>query len=139
MNSSWMQFLHLEGVEDSVRRLLRNDGWLKDTIIDYYFDYITKQRPKTCVLPSYCQKVESVIQVFKSRFESHLREMIIFPMNLENTHWCLLLFHLGTNEIRIYDSLHSKLTNTHSKYIKKVKDLFKQTNRYSTQRGSFIL
>lgn len=127
MNRGWKQFLQLKGVEDSVRGLLQHGGWLNETIIDYYFDLLTIQRPTVCVLPSYCQQNRSSSQIFKREFENEHREMIICSMNLKNTHWFLSVYHLGANEISTYDSFYTGLTDGHRENIEIFRDLLRLT------------
>ncbi|CAD5214869.1 unnamed protein product [Bursaphelenchus xylophilus] len=97
---------------------LDNHGWLNDEIINFYFSLISERSekshgyPKVYSFPTYFfQSVSRGGHSRVKRWTKNLNifnyDIILFPLNLGNCHWCLAVYECGSNTLRFLDSMRS--------------------------------
>lgn len=118
-SSRWDEFLQLDGVRKSVKRLLNHQGWLTDEVINFYFNLLARQREGVYSISSYC--LNSAAKHFFDHLIDEDVKLILVPVHLNGNHWCLYSFSIGKREAVIRDSLHSRITEEHKQALRLIK------------------
>lgn len=98
---------------------LDDKGWLNDVIINDYFSLIKKSYPDSiyCFKSHFYQSLENKVQT-RSKKTSHVPpdtdedftkySLLLIPINVSSSHWCLLVVNLKGETMEYYDSLGGK-------------------------------
>mgnify|MGYP002803810279 CR=1 FL=1 len=118
--------LEISRRNDSYER--EKPGWLNDNIVDAYLQMLTGSALKTgkriisfsCLFYSSLEKavrfrnVNKIYRILIKYYRNEIFEsydFIVFPINIGDQHWCVVVVDMWNQKIFYYDPLHTGATN----------------------------
>ena len=100
-----------------IKKLLLNNGWLNNEIIDSWMELLNQKYNNNndnyfvrCNFFQYFNNNDhKMLAKMLPSFSLIKAERIFIPINVNDSHWCLIIIYNKFNTIKFYDSLHNNI------------------------------